>query len=543
MVLGACTDVYLKVPPPPPRASAPSTVTVSGSFCTDDPKALVAPVKIVFALDFSQSMVVSDPESTRGEAVAQVVERLGASDALSYAIVLFRGDVNVLTKTANPDGTVRDGFEPSTQLDPAALRLRLHVGLPAPENVDQQTTDFVGALARVRGLIEDDILRAQADPDQLRRTRYVVVFLSDGIPSRNYPAGCQPGATGASACPACLPSLVSEVLKIIRLVDLGAGVVRVNTAYVFNNPDVPPPPVPVHRAAAGLLECMARAGGGDFRDFSLGEPVDFLGFDYATLQRLYTVKRLLLVNRNARVGTFAPDSDGDGLSDADEKLIGTDPTKADTDSDGYSDLLEARFPGNFHPTVPDLGCPPQERGDRDGDGLADCEERFVGTSELKYDTDRDGVPDGVEWVAGTRPSADDMLDDDDHDGLSNGDELQAHTDPEQADVADLSDLAQRVVLTSRGSPVDGRSCFDYRFENVHLAPTLDVGHGVGMNTLDVLLAEVPLDAPAAQPLGKRARATARLVGSVREPAGGEVKVEDGAFAVPPPVPAVPPVGP
>ncbi|MBI2483289.1 hypothetical protein HYV74_03910, partial [Candidatus Uhrbacteria bacterium] len=38
----------------------------------------------------------------------------------------------------------------------------------------------------------------------------------------------------------------------------------------------------------------------------------------------------------------AQDSDGDGLSDVDEKLWGTDPNNRDTDGDGYWDGDEVR---------------------------------------------------------------------------------------------------------------------------------------------------------------------------------------------------------
>ncbi|MBU2264265.1 hypothetical protein KJ797_02940, partial [Patescibacteria group bacterium] len=41
------------------------------------------------------------------------------------------------------------------------------------------------------------------------------------------------------------------------------------------------------------------------------------------------------------------DSDGDGLSDAIERALGTDPTKADSDDDGYND--KAEIVGDFNP--------------------------------------------------------------------------------------------------------------------------------------------------------------------------------------------------
>ena len=44
------------------------------------------------------------------------------------------------------------------------------------------------------------------------------------------------------------------------------------------------------------------------------------------------------------------DSDADGLTDAEEKIIGTDPNKADTDGDGYSDLAELK--SSYDPLVP-----------------------------------------------------------------------------------------------------------------------------------------------------------------------------------------------
>lgn len=537
VLLAACTSSYLEVPPPPPKVTTPTTVNLSGSFCTEDPKALLAPVKILFVLDYSQSMVVSDPTTQRGEAVVQVMQRLGQSPGVFYAIELFRGDVNVITKTTAPDGSQMDGFQSSTTLDPAAVRVALHAGLPAPETVDQQTTDYIGALSRARGLIEDDVIRGQADPDQLARTTYVVIFLSDGIPTKNFPPGCQPGGSGGNACPLCLPSIEDEIVKIQRLENNGVGKVVIDTALVFNNPDAPPPPITVQRASASLLDCMAVDGHGDFRNFASGEPIDFLGFDFQALQRLYLLKNLLVTNVNARPGTFEADSDGDGLSDAEELKLGSNPLSRDTDGDGYGDLLEARFPNNFHIASPDPGCPPQARGDRDGDGLTDCEEIFIGTSEIRYDSDKDGAPDYIEWIMGTRPSSPDMAEDPDRDGLTNLLELRGHTDPNVADAQSLSDTAQRFSLASHGAPIGGRACYDFRVENIHLAETLDTGEGPGQNHLVITAAQVPFDAPDSDPVYRVATATARLTGGVREPADGELKVPPESFALPKSVPA------
>ncbi|MBV9084798.1 MAG: hypothetical protein JOZ62_19140 [Acidobacteriaceae bacterium] len=54
-----------------------------------------------------------------------------------------------------------------------------------------------------------------------------------------------------------------------------------------------------------------------------------------------------------------PDSDGDGLSDAQERNLGTDPNNQDTDGDGYPDGLEVLLGSDpLDPnSVPDIRPP------------------------------------------------------------------------------------------------------------------------------------------------------------------------------------------
>jgi len=74
------------------------------------------------------------------------------------------------------------------------------------------------------------------------------------------------------------------------------------------------------------------------------------------------------------------DPDGDGLTNENEKVAGTDPNVADTDGDGLSDSTEAF-------------------GDTDGDGLFGYEETVFGTDPDVADTDGDGTPDIDEALA------------------------------------------------------------------------------------------------------------------------------------------------
>jgi len=92
--------------------------------------------------------------------------------------------------------------------------------------------------------------------------------------------------------------------------------------------------------------------------------------------------------------------------------------------------------------------------DTDGDGLLDCEERFLGTSKDLIDTDADGIPDGVEVKFGTNPGAVDVEDDLDFDGMPNGDEIRLHTDPGSDDAVHRSRVSYRYNVRQVGTGVE-----------------------------------------------------------------------------------------
>lgn len=120
----------------------------------------------------------------------------------------------------------------------------------------------------------------------------------------------------------------------------------------------------------------------------------------------------------------APDSDGDGLTDAREEVLGTDPTSSDSDNDGFPDGFEEADP-LLNPVDPTDGDT-----DTDLDGLTDGEEFGLGTDADAADTDGDGFPDGFEVANGLDPlDAADGLSDGDRDGLTDAEEDVAGTDP------------------------------------------------------------------------------------------------------------------
>ncbi|MFW9850386.1 MAG: hypothetical protein ACFFF4_14735, partial [Candidatus Thorarchaeota archaeon] len=110
------------------------------------------------------------------------------------------------------------------------------------------------------------------------------------------------------------------------------------------------------------------------------------------------------------------DKDGDGLTNLEEYMLGTNPTLVDTDADALWDGHEVA-----------LGTDPTD-SDSDDDELSDGMEVFAyDTDPLNSDTDSEGLPDGTEVnTVGTDPT----LADSDNDTLSDFDEVSTFkTDP------------------------------------------------------------------------------------------------------------------
>jgi hypothetical protein len=114
-----------------------------------------------------------------------------------------------------------------------------------------------------------------------------------------------------------------------------------------------------------------------------------------------------------------PDADGDGLEDATETSLGTDPADTDSDDDGLSDGVEV----NTYATNP-------IHADTDNDSLADGDEALTyGTNPLLADTHvADSFANDAVYISWLNE------DDTDEDGLTNSFEvLTAHTRPDIAD--------------------------------------------------------------------------------------------------------------
>lgn len=557
LALGAfgCTDAYVYDPDEGHVGAVDRAVSVRGRFCTEKVNDVIRPIKILLAMDTSQSMAVTDPNGTRATALVNLLDGLPDEPEVYLGVMVFAGNVAWITNGG------RSGFQqlvtmtPTDRIQLAQTLLSYAYAGGVGTGPNRDATDFVKPLDEIYATISRDVsdTRTQSLASGTPvRPRYHVIFLSDGHPRSDQ---------DDEIWPRC---------RAIRSLRFEAADVRLNTVHVFL-PDIPVNPsctaggcqILVVESDAARLRRMAEDGGGEFRSFRNGEPINFLTFRFGALKRAFLIKETVVYNLNARPGSplARPDSDADGLSDEEERTLAlggvaspTDPRRRDTDGDGFSDGIEVYFQARNLPFQPspqpngsniNKGCAALDIGvDREKDGLLDCDEQLLGTLPKAYDTDNDGLPDVLEWLAspvgdatkaiGTQAATPDADDDPDRDGLKNAVEVRMHTDPATEDLADLSTIAARyqIVLEPQQNP-DGQQCYQFRVDNVLLVPTIDVGRGPGENRIVVSFAQVAADELFAPPIYRVAEYTARYpVSGIKDPPDGVIVVQPSDFRRP-----------
>lgn len=568
LLISACTRAQLEPVPPPDVERADNKLQVSGSFCTTDPDDLDFPVKIYFLIDTSQSMNATDPNLTRLDAVLDVIELTKDQPGVEIAIQVFGAGNRVLTERCasyDPDTDCQPGFAPPLE----ALQRVGDIAFAGG------TTDFVLALQTAVSTLASDLVLQE--PDDLQNSRYVMFFLSDGIPdndSRFDPEDtCEDAAywemTGEP--PNMSVDVVEDVdILIQQFLDLAEQYdvreLSFNAAFAA----APETVTEVKACGSTFMRGMAKKGLGVFRDFSSGEVINFLFVDFTSFKRVFAMKNFTATNINARPFSAALgvdprvrsddptlalgiiDSDGDSVSDQVEELTGMDPQQQDTDGDGFSDLLEHTLKTSgldaLDPT--DADCAGDtDRLDTDGDGLRDCEEIFFGVLKNTYDSDNDGFGDGIEILYGSNPSLPDTFLDVDFDGVNNAGEMRAHSRVDTDDVVELSEHAYRYKVTELG--LEGSTmCYEFSVTNIALATTAgagapvpdaagnvqDSGLGGGQmalaeNRVIFEVTENPFDQPNEPGVARLACARARFdaVKRLKDPANGKMILPREAF--------------
>ena len=460
VLTAGCTDadVFLPRVDPLPKAEVQPN-SIKGTFCNEDPETVVFPVKVWMVIDDTGSMKDNDPNMGRYSAVEDLVSKVAAPGK-----VFFGGEVFSSEKTAV--------FSTPRFTDDAALFISQERAVASAGN---GKTPYLVALNLALSELTADV---NVDTALAKRTRYVVIFLSDGVPTDGSTEAEDVGAV------ANLMALKSQV-----------GGVNVNTVYLGGGTDTAP----------ALLQKMAAAGEGQFKSFPNGDAIDYTSFDFSSIRRTYVHRFFIVTNRSMLPVTAGQevDSDGDGLSDAQEATLGTNPTLRDTDGDGCNDALEVRVGWNPAVKVPgQCTCTTTDIGkDTDHDGLNDCEEGWIGTDPADPDSDfgsvakkdPDLVPDELDFTILQDATFPNHMSDRDLDGVLDIEELRLHT----ASLAIDSDRTrwQYDYAVFRPQP-ENPDCIDFEVHNVTLGRTLATpNHAALENVIELYLDQSRQDDP------------------------------------------------
>ena len=189
----ACTKAeFIPVPKPDP-AKRDDRVSVEGDFCTTNPETLNFPVKLLFIVDRSQSMNVTDPDvnvapmgqpplmqANRVRALLEAIQTLSAVEGLEFGMIGFGSATTPETERCDSYRTDagmpnRVNCEPGFTTDIVeAQNAAFRTGNPGGGN-----TDFAAALTTAYTMLFRDMSKL-SDQDA-GNARYVIIFMSDGL--------------------------------------------------------------------------------------------------------------------------------------------------------------------------------------------------------------------------------------------------------------------------------------------------------------------------------------------------------------------------
>jgi hypothetical protein len=577
---------------PPPVISVDNELALQGTVCASPPQNAVFPVKILFVVDVSGSMVVTDPAKVRVQGVNTVIQKYNGLPGVEFAVLAFSSSIVNVT----------NGF--TDQPDMGAIDTAISQA--------DDLTDDQGVLGAAYELLSTDMVAST--PAERARSKYIIIFFTDGIPDPVCSADTTP--CGKMSCkphthcvpttilspsdmeaeqyecnddyPICTvpkkdwatefspplptslypqleaganynttPQILASVDQIMELQSqYHVGSITLNTNFLFPVAALSNPlaaPFDLDRPAGdALLSAMAAAGNGVFQEFTDDTQINFLNVSFASLQVQNKIVQSYAWNQMADQigGALVLDSDGDGLTDEQELALGTCvtvsdkcPTPWDSDGDGYSDYIEVLYKtSGFDPLdakKPATPCGFINR-DLDGDGLMDCEEEFLGTETLNPDTDGDFLSDLTEVRHTMNPlDPTDAFGDINKDGILNEQEIKDGLSP----TAQVALTEKPYTLTYQFQPIPSTSatmgtCYQFFIQHLRLltpaeTPTTSMdgpGRPQGYNRVYYDVFETAVDTPTNFSTVRRACADVLYVnGTVKVPLTGIVSFVDSDF--------------
>ncbi|MEM6961629.1 MAG: VWA domain-containing protein [Myxococcota bacterium] len=470
----SCTDVGLQLEPAPDPVTFDNLLRVRGQHCVQPDDALEFPVKVLLAVDQSASLQCTDSLDRRFQALDEALDQLLSQPSVSVGFVGFASWARSVPFTRNREeiqSLITDG--------------------------GGSATDYQGALAAIAATLENDMITSPAG--DRARTRYVVVFMSDGSPEPQCNAGCEDGESfGVAPGPFFVGTCDNGTD------DDGDGLVDENDPNCQDPDRLDPPFSPCNFEGRNSLpieddEFIDFAG--VCPDYNQTPQIEQRVRDIMELQEIYDVGGISLNT----VLIFSPQEVVNAICSADaQNVFGFDRVEAtvvmramstegqgifrDVDvSEDATDFLEFDFrpleapqwlsgliADNQHTRPTSSGVTP----DTDTDGLSDEREFLVGTDRDLRDSELpsgDGYSDALEWrlsASGYDPLSTmdppvPCLDSADQDGdeLTNCEEAALETNPLLAD-SDNDQMTDFLEVVAGLDPLTPDAEFDLDFDGI-----------------------------------------------------------------------------
>lgn len=430
-----CSDTNLYSPSHDLRQA--DRVGFTGRVCTEDPVDAEFPLRVVLVVDESNGPLFSDYDSAgqRIDVLRDFVQGATGTRENELAIIGYGGQPRQLAPesgsfTRNP-GELNAALTQLRSPEPCFAEDQCRNLRGAIQLTRALIEDDLAQTPRgLRALTQYTVIHLHSGPPSP---------LADGAQCCDEAdVECLDEESGPSF--QCEAQLAGQAVSEMRqgITDRGGAGLRYHTIHWAAEPsdeddgdlddDIQP-----------ILEEMAFVGQGTSARFNQVGGFSFASVNLLGHRVAYHAKVLLASNMNVLPGPDGPriDSDADGIADEEEIALGTSPTNPDTSGDGISDLV--KILAGLDPLetedepFPGCGNLPRPDFDTTADGLTDCDNRVLGTDPTLTDTSGDGIPDVLEAYFGTNYLERDAHLDYDGDGVANGEEIRQHSDPRSAD--------------------------------------------------------------------------------------------------------------
>jgi len=448
---------------PPVQEEPDSLLQVEGELCLEQEREEDYPVQVLIAVSYGPSIEETDPEGLRFQAIMDLVEAFEDKPHVSFRVFGFNKSLLGVRPSEWDEANESSVFHSDSQRIAEQIR-EIHEDYPRSNSYSIGVNYDVA----LRGSLEFWNTSYWLNRSTIQNTRMVTVIIGSGE---------MEGSSGSDGFNLSVSDFVAFEERMHSSRD-----VAIHAVQIRRTGDSP----------VAQLQNMAKLGGGGFHLYDSPEDLDLMDLDFTNEPPDTHLLNLIASNRQVfpTLTGIAVDTDGDGLTDEEERDLGTDVLLSDTDGDGCSDRVERDI--GWSPTVSDpdhCHCDSAEdQMDIDGDGLNACEEALVNTEANYPDTDLDGIIDRLEVFAGTFPNLHDSTRDEDHDGVKNGSEIARHRSPEFPDTEETHRFSYRYSMHSIPGELDSRC---YRFSVDNIAVLSPEGDAPNENVIEVFAAQAP----------------------------------------------------